>query len=306
MTGEKTSCVLRLFGAPPERLQEAVARFPPQWRVEAQWKCRGAETLLALCAATPSGLKKATQSLRTGFAAELYGAGETTLAAAAVEALEQYDRLLVCSDAAAGALLEGRLETIPGAERVFDFGALSYAHPSTGPQIEKRARLKGREDDAAALALARVRAARRVVGAELAAGCADQPDGCVLLLGTKKGCWLRTVSSADNPALWLLDMIRRAAADLPQAEGTRFLPARRPETAVEQAVPPPARKRPRRWLWAACLLLVAAGAAWWYLDSTPPDWEQLAQLPQRLRTQGWSAWQSLWQEQLPKPGATLI
>ena len=45
------------------------------------------------------------------------------------------------------------------------------------------------------------------------------------VLSAKKGCWLRTVPAADNAALWLLDMIRRAAAGLPQAEGTGFLPA---------------------------------------------------------------------------------
>lgn len=57
--------------------------------------------------------------------------------------------------------LEARLETVPGAEKVFDFGALSYAHPKAGPQIEKRARarFKAEEPDAVRLALARAQAA---------------------------------------------------------------------------------------------------------------------------------------------------
>ena len=38
--------MLRLYGAPQGRLAAAVALFAPQWRAEAQWKSRGAETLL--------------------------------------------------------------------------------------------------------------------------------------------------------------------------------------------------------------------------------------------------------------------
>ena len=224
MAEEKTSCVLRLFGAPQGQLAGAVGQFAPQWKTQAQWKSRGGETLLALQAASPSGLKKAAQSLQAQFEADLYGAGDTSLAAAVVNALETHDRLLVCSDAAAGALLEARLETVPGAEKVFDFGALSYAHPKAGPQIEKRARarFKAEEPDAVRLALARAQAARRVVGSELAAGCAERGSEKVLVLSSKKGCWLRT---AVPP---VITRRRRGRASCP--------PAKRPRTV-----------RPRRW-----------------------------------------------------------
>ena len=241
--------MLRLYGAPQGRLAAAVARFAPQWRAEAQWKCRGAETLLAVHADTPSGLKKAAQSLRSSFGADVYGAGDTSLAAAAVQALEAHDRLLACGDAAAGALLEARLEKVPGAEKVYDFGTMSYADAKTGPQIEKRARAKlggeGDKPEPVRLALARAQAARRIVGTELAVACAERESDHVLVLSAKKGCWLRTVPAADNAALWLLDMIRRAAAGLPQAEGTGFLPAgqaspepRRNPATKEEAPPP--------------------------------------------------------------------
>lgn len=95
MAEEKTSCVLRLFGAPQGQLAGAVGQFAPQWKTQAQWKSRGGETLLALQAASPSGLKKAAQSLQAQFEADLYGAGDTSLAAAVVNALETHDRLLV-------------------------------------------------------------------------------------------------------------------------------------------------------------------------------------------------------------------
>ncbi len=168
--------MLRLFGAQSTAVGKTVENFPPQWRAAAQWKSRGAETLVALQAQSPSGLKKAAQALRQAFSADLYGAGETTLPAAVVEALERHDKLLICADAAAGALLEARLENLPGAEKVFDFGAVSYANPKTGPLIEKRARARLPKDctDPLRQALARAQAARRVVGADLSAACAER------------------------------------------------------------------------------------------------------------------------------------
>ena len=196
MTEEKKAeCVLRLFGVPDAAVKEAAGGFSPQWKAEARWKSRGAETLVALSAQNPAGLKKAAQALREKFSADLYGAGETTLAEAAVQELERHDRLLICSDAAAGTLLEARLETIAGAERVFDFGALSYAHPKTGAKIEQQAavHLPADTTDPVRRALAKAQAARRVVGCDLAAGCAEREGDCVLVLSCKKGCWLRTV-----------------------------------------------------------------------------------------------------------------
>lgn len=311
---EETRCVLRLYGAPQRRLAAAVALFAPQWRAEAQWKSRGAETLLAVHADTPSGLKKAAQSLRSSFGADVYGAGDTSLAAAAVEALETHDRLLACGDAAAGALLSSRLEKVPGAEKVYDFGTMSYADPKTGPQIEKRARAGFRSgeggSDPVRLALARAQAARRVVGTELAAACAEREADHVLVLSTKKGCWLRTVPQGENPGLWLLDMIRRAAAGLPQAEGTGFLPAgqaaQSPSGAQNTGAPTAlhkAKKHPlRRVLLVLVVFLLLAGfGAAWYLTGG-----DLAALPQRLRTLDWPEWVTLWQAHEPKPGAKLI
>ena len=268
---ESAACVLRLFGASSTAVEQTVENFPPQWQADVRWKSRGAETLVALQAKTPSGLKKAQKALRERFTADLYGAGQTTLPAAVVDALEGHDKLLISADAAAGALLEARLETVAGAEKVYDFGALSYAHARTGPLIEKRARARLPKDcaDPVRLALARVQAARRIVGADLSVGCAEGEGDCVLVLSSKKGCWMRTVPAGENAALWLLDLIRRAAAGVPQAEGTGFLPARK--AAKKNAKPGPEPKRhPLRRVCAvlAVILLLAAlcaAGAWWYL-----------------------------------------
>ena len=310
MTEEKKAeCVLRLFGVPDAAVKEAAGGFSPQWKAEARWKSRGAETLVALSAQNPAGLKKAAQALREKFSADLYGAGETTLAEAAVQELERHDRLLICSDAAAGTLLEARLETIAGAERVFDFGALSYAHPKTGAKIEQQAaaHLPADTTDPVRRALAKAQAARRVVGCDLAAGCAEREGDCVLVLSCKKGCWLRTVPLADRPALWLLDMIRRAASGLPQAAGTiwqkygRAIPAdaltaqRLPDKPEPDAPTAAPRKRHRvrnALIFLLILALAAFAAAWYYTGG------DLAALPQRL--------QSLGADSLPHSGAKLI
>ena len=296
------SCVLRLFGVPEQTVQQAITALPEKGQVAAQCRSRGAETLIAL-QGPAEGLRKAEQSLKAAFAADLYGEGEMGLAAAAVQALEAHRRLLVCSDAAAGALLEARLETVPGAEKVFDFGTLSYADKTAAVQIERKLP-RGRKvpQSDAARALARVQAAQKVVGAELAAGCVEQPGSYVLLLGGKKGCWVRCVPQEQNPALWLLDMIRRAACGLPQAGGTSWQQYGKPLpdsllTPVELAVlpSPPPRKRHglRNLILLLCLLVLAALAAGWYFTDG-----NLAALPQKL--------QSLGAQSAPHAGAKLL
>ena len=270
---EPVRCVLRLFGASALGVQQAASAFPPEWCVTAQCRSRGAETLIALRSENAAGLDKARHSLHGCFAADLYGEGDTDLAAAVVQALEHRRRLLVCADAAAGALMEARLEAVPGAEKVFDFGTQSYADPKVGAQIARRA---ARRQDAAA-ALARVQAAQHRVGAELSAGCWEQDGKFLLLLGTRKGCWLRTVYREDGPGLWLLDMIRRAACGLPQVPGTSWQHYRDPvpeavsaPPAAQAEVRPAPLKKKRRWLRRVLLLLVAlalaALAAGWVLS----------------------------------------
>lgn len=297
----QTTCVLRLFGAPLWTVQQAAQ----QADIAARCRGRGAEVLAALQAETPAGLEKARKALNGRFAAELYGEGEMTLVYAAVQALETHRRLLVCCDADAGTLLEARLETVPGAEKVFDFGALSYADAKIREKLSARTcRVKGGPIPAK---LARVQAAQRFVGADLAAGCVERAEDTVLFLGSRRGCWVRTVANTDAPALWLLDMIRRAASGLPQAAGTswqkygRAVPADvltaqtlpdKPENTAP-ARPPRKRHRVRNALIFLLVLALAAFAAAWYYTGG-----DLTALPQRL--------QSLGADSLPHAGAKLI
>ena len=297
----QTTCVLRLFGAPLWTVQQAAQ----QADIAARCRGRGAEVLAALQAETPAGLEKARKALNGRFAAELYGEGEMTLVHATVQALETHRRLLVCCDADAGTLLEARLETVPGAEKVFDFGALSYADAKIREKLSARTcRVKGGPIPAK---LARVQAAQRFVGADLAAGCVERAEDTVLFLGSRRGCWVRTVANTDAPALWLLDMIRRAASGLPQAAGTswqkygRAVPADvltaqtlpdKPENTAP-AKPPRKRHRVRNALIFLLVLTLAAFAAAWYYTGG-----DLTALPQRL--------QSLGADSLPHAGAKLI
>ena len=297
----QTTCVLRLFGAPLWTVQQAAQ----QADIAARCRGRGAEVLAALQAETPAGLEKARKALNGRFAAELYGEGEITLAHAAVQALETHRRLLVCCDADAGTLLEARLETVPGAEKVFDFGALSYADAKIREKLSaKTCRVKGGPIPAK---LARVQAAQRFVGADLAAGCVERAEDTVLFLGSRRGCWVRTVANTDAPALWLLDMIRRAASGLPQAAGTswqkygRAVPAdvltaqTLPDKPENTAPAKPPRKRhraPNALIFLLVLTLAAFAAAWYYTGG------DLTALPQRL--------QSLGADSLPHAGAKLI
>ncbi len=293
--------MLRLFGVPLWAVQQTVQ----QAGLAAQCRARGTEVLTAVQAETPAGLEKARSALRQQFAAQLYGEGECTLACAVVHALEAHSRLLVCCDADAGALLEPRLETVPGAEKVFDFGSLSYADAKTREKLSaKTCRVKGGPVPAK---LARVQAAQRLVGADFAAGCVERAEDTVLFVGSRKGCWVRTVANADTPALWLLDMVRRAALGLPQEKGTAWqkygkaVPADvlaiqvlpdKPEASTP-AKPPRRRHRLRKLLLFLLVLALAGLATAWYYTGG-----DLAALPQQL--------QSLGADSLPHAGAKLI
>lgn len=304
METEQASCVLRLYGAAPQEVRKTADALMQQTKhplTAAHCRSKGAETLVALHAGEEKALQKAAQTLRERFPAEVYAEGGCGLAAAAVQALCRHRTLLTCADAAAGALLEQRLEAVPQAEKVYDFGHLSYAEERTAAQIDQMAHRRAKRAGELPLAMQRARAARKLVGADLGAACVEREECVTVLVGGKKGCWLRTVRRDDAPALWLLDIIRRAACGLPQAEGTFWLRYRDavPQAAMlppgqETAATPPPRKRHclRKGLLLLLLLAALALAAAWY--ATGGD---LAALPQVL--------QHLPQD-LPGSGARLV
>lgn len=262
--------VLRLFGVSQMEVQQAAAALPKECGLRpVRCMSRGGETLVALDARDAAALRKAEQNLRSCFGAALYARGETDLPVSAVRTLEEHHKLLACADATAGALVDPRFEAIAGAEKVYDFGAESYAHPDKGPKLRQLAeKLAARtEGGPAQEGAARARALCRLGGVDLAAACVEKEGGVLLILGTRKGFWLRPVWEFETPGLWLLDMIRRAAAGLPQAEGTcwqkygapmeadvLFAPAR-PAAETAPAVPesprPPAEENtehPDAWV----------------------------------------------------------
>ena len=108
--------MLRLFGAQSTAVGKTVETSAPvEGRGPVEEPGRG--NVGGPAGAEPSGLKKAAQALRQAFSADLYGAGETTLPAAVVEALERHDKLLICADAAAGACWKPGSRTCPGPRR---------------------------------------------------------------------------------------------------------------------------------------------------------------------------------------------
>lgn len=224
-------CVLRLFGAPEQTVQKAVEALPDTWQGTVHCRSRGAETLVALQSSTPQQLHRAVQLLRTSLAPALYGEGEQTLAAAAVQALEQHRKLLVCSDTAAGMLLESRLENLPGAEKVFDFGAMSYANTALTARLSRKLRKAPQAEPARILA--RVQVMQKLTGAALTVGCVELPQSRLLLVGGKRaaGCGALRRTRTPGYGCWICCAVppvvcRRLGAQTgsPMAEPCRMQP----------------------------------------------------------------------------------
>ena len=312
MAAASESRVLRFFGVKEEQVRQAASALAGRCALTGiETRAQGAETLLALTA-SPAALRKAEDLLGRTFRAGLYGAGEQTLADCAARALVKHDRLLACADALALDLLAPRLEGKPGIDACFDFGAGSCADPAALAKIEAGARRcrGGGPAEPVWDELCRLRAALRVTHADLVAGAIPLQDGTLAALAGRRGCWLCRVPAGDNPALWLLDMIRRAAAGSAQAAQVSFtlhgerpalsavhpplqLPAAPAAPALETALAPAqdagaapdSAALPRRSRWPArlaflLLVLAAVGLAAAF-RLTGGD---LAALPEVLRT----------------------
>lgn len=242
MDGANESWVLRFFGVKEAEVCQAASGLAGRYgltRVES--RSQGPETLLALTAPAPA-LHKAEEKLRRTFRAGLYGTGEQTLADCAARALVKRDRLLVCGDKLALELLAPRLEGRDGVDRVFDFGAGSCEDPDAAARIETLALRRDKKGTAGPVArvLYRLQAALKATKADLAAGAIRmEEDRTLVAVAGRKGSWFYLAGAGENPALWLLDILRRAAEGRRQSPEVCFVPrGKRPGPLWEvQAAP---------------------------------------------------------------------
>lgn len=251
--------LLRLAGADPAELTKVL-------RAAAAEGCPGLRLLekdgeYAVCiqARAESALSAAAicdtweKRLRDGLGDAVFTVGEKSLAETVVSACAAGQKLFVAADAATGGCLEERLKKAEDARAVYDFGALSYAHPKKADRLapprwaEKK--YPGQPLQAAVgLALA----ALRVSGADY--GLAVSPAGggqpAAALLCTPKWVWAVPLPEAENQlaaaATALLDLVRRAAGGLPMpAGGAQFAPGKpAPQLALLAQPGPAARPRP--------------------------------------------------------------
>ncbi|MCI2046634.1 MAG: hypothetical protein LKJ90_02820 [Faecalibacterium sp.] len=215
--------ILRFFGSDDADRTQTLRQLTEDGKVTFREMRKGSEVLVALqCEQGKNSTKlldHCQEKLQQVCSPAMYATNEVTLAQAAVDVLQLRDKLFVAADAETSALLESRLEKLPAARGIFDFGQQSYSHPRFAEKIEQAGAAM---EKPVLAAQSRVREAFRLSGADFAISCVSAEVGSVILLGGKKGFWQRTVPQGENSALWMLDMLRRAALDKPQASGTSW------------------------------------------------------------------------------------
>lgn len=289
MAAANESWVFRFFGVEEREVCRAADGMIGRYGLaQAESRSQGAETLLALTAPAPA-LRRARGLLRRTFRAGLYGTGDSSLAVCTARALVVHDKLLACADSLALSLLAPRLDGLAGMDKVFDFGAGSCADPDTMARMEAQAaRFRGDGPCGPVWEqLCRLRAVLQVTRSDLAAGALSMGDKTLVAAAGHKGCWLYLVGPEENAALWLLDMLRRAASGSAQAAGVQYIrhgarPQEGADLPDDTPAEAPALPRRRRWpgrvaLLLAALAAVALAAAW---RVTGGD---LAALPEVLR-----------------------
>ena len=215
--------ILRFFGSDDADRTQTLRQLTEDGKVTFQEMHKGSEVLVALqCDQGKNNAKlldHCQETLQRVCSPAMYATNDVTLAQAAVDVMQLRDKLFVAADAETSAILESRLEKLPAAHGVFDFGQQSYNHPRFAEKIEQAGAAM---EQPVLAAQSRVREAFRLSGADFAIACVSVEAGGVILLGGKKGFWQRTVPQSESAALWMLDMLRRAALDKPQASGTSW------------------------------------------------------------------------------------
>lgn len=294
-------CVLRLFGVPEQTVQKAVETLPDTWQghgtLSHPW-CgnAGGTAKRHPAAAAPGGTTVADKPCPGAVRGR--GADSCRCRSASAGTAPQAFGVQRCRRRGAAGDPAGKPSRRGKGVRFW-----CYELRQCGAYRRLSRKLRKAPQAEPARTLARVQAMQKLTGAALAVGCVELPQSRLLLVGGKKGCWLRCVSPDENPGLWLLDLLRRAACGLPQAGGTcwQFYGRAVPDTALTPAVlaaAPPAPPNPKhhrlgKALVVLLLLALAALAAGWYYTGG-----DLAALPQKL--------QSLGTESLPHAGARLV
>ena len=248
--------LLRLAGADPAEvakvLRAAAAEGCPGLRLLE----KDGEYAVCITARAESALSAAAicdtweKRLRGGLGEAIFTVGEAGLAETVVAACAAGQRLFVAADAFTGDCLEPRLAQAEDAHAVYDFGALSYAHPKKAGRVEvprwAEKKYPGQPLHAAAgLALS----ALRVSGADY--GLAFSPAGggqpAAALLCTPKLVWAVPLPEGPNQpavaATALLDLVRRRACGLSlPAGGAAFAPGKPAPQLRLPAPPAPADK----------------------------------------------------------------
>lgn len=251
--------VLRLAGADAAELTRVLRAAASEGCPGLRLLEKDGEYAVCITARAESALSAAAicdtweKRLRQGLGDAVFMVGEKSLAETVVSACAAGQKLFVAADAATGGCLEERLKKAEDARAVYDFGALSYAHPKKAARIETprwaEKKYPGQPLQAAVgLALA----ALRVSGADY--GLAVSPAGggqpAAALLCTPKLVWAVPLPEGPNQravaATALLDLVRRKAGSLPlPAGGAAFAPGKPAPQLRAPAPPQPAPASPK-------------------------------------------------------------
>ena len=226
------SRTLRLFGVSTARasavLRQAAAEGCPGLRLMG----RDGELAVRFAASGPDAAAVCDRweaTLRDQFGPAVFSADATDLPLATVEAFLKEEFLFCTADRETGALLDPLLTTQPQASGVYDFGQESWAHPRKAKRIEPPSAWLRRFPACPVQPVAgRAAAALKVSEADFALAFQPAQDRhpAFVLLADERSAWVRALNrdqaAPAQAGLWLLDMARRAALGLPQAEGVQM------------------------------------------------------------------------------------
>ena len=167
--------------------------------------------------------------LREQFGPAVFSGDATDLPQAALDAFLKEEFLFCTADKDTGALLEPLLKNLPQASSVYDFGQESWAHPRKAKRIEPPSAWLRRWPACPVQPVAgRAAAALKVSEADFALAFLPAQDRhpAFALLADERSAWVKALNQSQaapaQAGLWLLDMARRAAMGLPQADGVQM------------------------------------------------------------------------------------